>query len=726
MTSQVDNPAMEIKIRLDRADPLKLRKTHTIILNEGNREAKRAEILDYFHRTYTLDEKLLEVLRDDETFYRRADPLRHPLIFYLGHTAVFYINKLVIAHLLESHQRINPRFESLFAVGVDEMSWDDLNESHYDWPAVSEVRRYRDQVRHVVDELIRTLPLEMPINWTNPWWAIMMGIEHARIHLETSSVLIRQLPIERVQEHPYWPLCTQSGPTPDNELLDVPGGKVHLGKSKEPRLYGWDNEFGRHEVDVPAFKASKYLVSNGEFLDFVNDAGYETSKWWTEEGWRWRNYRQARHPLFWIAQDKAHWKLRTFVHEIDMPWDWPVEVNYLEAKAFCNWLGAKTGKSLRLPTEDEWYRLRDYCNIADQPDWIDAPGNINLEHFASSCPVNRFAFGAFYDVIGNVWQWTETPITGFDGFEAHPFYDDFSTPTFDNLHNLIKGGSWISTGNEATRDSRYAFRRHFFQHAGLRYVESDAPVVIPVQDLYETDETICMYSEFHWGDEHFCVGNFPRRMAQICLELTEGLPRRKALDLGCAAGRATFELARSFALVQGVDFTARYIQMGTTMKERGRIKYIRKEEGELTTFCERRLSDFQLQDVAASVEFWQADACNLREQFTGYDLVLAANLLDRLYSPRKFLAAIHERIHPGGLLVISSPYTWMKEFTPRLEWIGAFRKDGEPYSTLEALNDILGEHFEHVGNPRDIEFVIPETARKFQHTIAQITVWKRK
>ncbi len=119
----------------------------------------------------------------------------------------------------------------------------------------------------------------------------------------------------------------------------------------------------------------------------------------------------------------------------------------------------------------------------DQPYWDRAPGNINLEHYASPCPVTEFGFGDFHDVVGNVWQWTETPITGFPGFEVHPCYDDFSTPTFDARHNLIKGGSWISTGNEATRDSRYAFRRHFFQHAGFRYIESEKAVKVSCRRL---------------------------------------------------------------------------------------------------------------------------------------------------------------------------------------------------------------------------------------------------
>ena len=65
--------------------------------------------------------------------------------------------------------------------------------------------------------------------------------------------------------------------------------------------------------------------------------------------------------------------------EIDIPWNWPVEVNYLEAKAFCNWKGAKTGTPIRMPSEDEWNRLRDICRIPDQPEWDEAPGNINLE-----------------------------------------------------------------------------------------------------------------------------------------------------------------------------------------------------------------------------------------------------------------------------------------------------------------------------------------------------------
>ncbi|MBT8352643.1 MAG: 5-histidylcysteine sulfoxide synthase [Deltaproteobacteria bacterium] len=698
-----------------------IRNTRTIILNSGSAEAKKEEIRDYFHATYSIDEQLYETLKYDKSFYIRAEPLRHPLIFYLGHTATFYINKLIIAKLI--NQRINPRYESMFAVGVDEMSWDDLDESHYDWPTVADVKTYRDKVRSLVDALITSMPLVMPITWDHPFWAIMMGIEHQRIHLETSSVIIRQLPIDHVRILPLWEICPDTGPAPKNELLSVAGGRVNLGKSTNSSLYGWDNEFGQHQYDVWDFSASRYLVSNHEFLEFVEDKGYSKSEFWTDEGRRWVDFTKAERPRFWIKKGNTY-QLRTMAQIIPMPWDWPVEANYLEAKAFCNWLGAKHHQSIRLPTEDEWYRLRDLHNIPDQPFWREAPGNINLEHWASSCPVTRFRFGDFCDIIGNVWQWTETPTTGFTGFKVHPFYDDFSTPTFDTQHNLIKGGSWISTGNEATRDSRYAFRRHFFQHAGFRYIQSKQPLE-EQQAMYENDSAVSQYCEAHYGEDYYNVENFPLKCAKLALGYMIDRPKIKALDLGCAVGRSAFELAREFDSVDGLDFSARFIRIGFQMKQKGSIHFELQEEGDIVSYHEKELEEFGLEQFKHKVEFFQADASNLKSQFTGYDLILAANLIDRLYDPVKFLSTIHRRLNKNGLLILTSPYTWLEDFTKKENWVGGIRKDGEPYTTLEGLQDILSHHFRMLDEPRDIEFVIRETHRKFQHTTSQMTVWER-
>jgi 5-histidylcysteine sulfoxide synthase/putative 4-mercaptohistidine N1-methyltranferase len=699
-----------------------LRNTRTPILNQGDAEARREEIRQYFHATYSLDEQLYETLAAEKAFYLRPEPLRHPLIFYLGHTAAFYINKLIVAGI--TTRRIDPGYESMFAIGVDEMSWDDLDEAHYDWPTLDAVNAYRDTVRGVVDETIRTMPLTMPIGWDNPFWAILMGIEHQRIHIETSSVIIRRLPIEMVRQLPLWDICPDSGEAPKNSLLPVAGGQVVLGKSMDHPLYGWDNEYGCQENDVRDFAASRHLVSNREYLGFVEDGGYEHEEHWTPEGWKWVAYSRARRPLFWIDSPGGY-RFRTMAQIIDMPWNWPVEVNYLEAKAFCNWLARRTGRPIRLPTEAEWHRLRDLHDIPDQPYWPKAPGNTNLEHWASSCPVDHFRFGEFFDVIGNVWQWTETPITGFDGFRIHPYYDDFSTPTFDTQHNLIKGGSWISTGNEATRDCRYAFRRHFFQHAGLRYVESSQPLALP-EAMYETDAAVAQYCESHYGMEYFGVANFPARLAAIGLEYTRGRPRRKALDLGCAVGRASFELAREFEHVTGIDFSARFIRIALALKEKGNVHFELVEEGDVVSYHEASLAAMGLDGVTDRVEFVQGDATNLKPQFTGYDLILAANLVDRLYDPRRFVETIHERLQADGVLMIASPYTWLAEFTKKESWLGGFRKSGEPYMTLDALKELLAPHFTILDAPKDVEFILRETRRKFQHAVAEVTVWQRR
>ena len=682
----------------------------------------RQVLREYFLNTFDTYELLFECLKNDAAYYVKPISLRHPLIFYFGHTATFFINKLLLSKLIP--ERLNPHLESMFAVGVDEMSWDDLNDAHYDWPSVAEVKAYRLQVRALVLNLIEYAPLELPLNWHNPWWSIIMSIEHERIHLETSSVLIRQHDLQYVHNHPQWHAHIETDRAPHNQLLYVSEGRINRHQTFDYAYYGWDNQYGQHQADVSAFYASQYLVSNHEFLAFVEAGGYQYFDYWTLEGQAWLQFSKATHPTFWRAQKNGQWQLRLMLEEIEMPWDWPVEVNYLEAKAFCQWKSQYTGKSIRLPTEDEWYRIYQTSTLDHQHSETQKQANLALRYAPHSAPVNVFKHGDFFDVQGNVWQWTETPIYPFEGFQVHPIYDDFTTPTFDGKHNLIKGGSWISAGNEARSESRYAFRRHFFQHAGFRYIESSKEVS-EYQSQYETDHLVSQYLEFQYGAQYFDVDNFAHALVQLARAYYLDGACKKALDLGCATGRASFELAKDFEYVIGLDFSARFIQQADALKQGQTLHYTIAVEGELVDYKACQLKDLALLEAAQHVDFFQADACNLKPQHQDFDFILAANLIDRLHHPKAFLSKIHQRLNIGGILMLTSPYTWLEEHTERSEWIGGFKASGESFTTLDGLQALLGEHFEMITTPIDVPFVIRETARKFQHTLSQVTLWRR-
>src|SRR5471030_2994217 len=292
--------------------------TQTLRLNGINAAEKRREILEYFNQTWDLYESLFDCLSDERAYFDKAISLRHPLIFYFGHTATFYINKLMAAGLIS--ERIDDGIEAMLAIGVDEMSWDDLDNSHYSWPGVAQLRDYRGKVRTVLADFIENMPIVLPLSWESPAWVILMGIEHERIHLETSSVLMRQLPVEWVKPQAHWPACTHvredRAAAPHNTLVSMPGGQVTLGKTDD--TYGWDNEYGTSHSEVKPCKASKMLGRNAEFLELVQAGGYQNAQWWDEEGQGWRDFAGATMPTFWVgsAADPDALKLRMMAEEI--------------------------------------------------------------------------------------------------------------------------------------------------------------------------------------------------------------------------------------------------------------------------------------------------------------------------------------------------------------------------------------------------------------------------
>ncbi|AIO00050.1 5-histidylcysteine sulfoxide synthase, putative [Leishmania panamensis] len=648
-------------------------------VDSGDPVAKMEEIRNYVHNTMEMFERVFDSLPYEESFLMPPiHKLRHPMIFYYGHTACFYINKLCVAGLTE---RINPTLENMCAIGVDEMSWDDLNEAHYSWPSVEEVCEYRRQVRDRIDHLMSSgkFPLEMPLTLANStksdanlfWWVMLMCAEHERIHFETVSVHVRELPMKYVTTamSDVWRRCSDtSTQAPINDLVPIAGGKVQVGRTPDSRLYGWDCDYanGHNIVEVAPFKASKYIVSNAEFFSFMKAGGYRVQRYWDEEGWKWVQWKKPEHPWFWVRDEarSSGFALRLQTELIDLPWNWPCELNNLEAHAFCSFKSEQLGKKVRMLTEAEWTLLFDRYIGKDQPEWGErAPGNISLEHYQSSCPVDKFQHGDLYDVIGNVWQHCECFVYPYPGYRVHPLYDDFSLPTFDGRHTCMKGGTWASSGNMATRDARFAFRRHFFQYIGLRYVEG--PEVQELQGKctgFGLDPEVdiitdtCFRDSFQ-GLPNGCVAIADHAKRMFAEHAT--VPAVRAMDIACGGGRVTFELTTAFQQVIGVDYTARRLVPAFAIRERGDCQYSveNSTNGERTARYVNS-NNFPWGPTRERATFFQADPTNLHTHLSDFSLVVCWNCLERSYHPSAIPAHLLGRVVKGGLLVIGGDYQW--------------------------------------------------------------------
>ena len=230
---------------------------------------------------------------------------------------------------------------------------------------------------------------------------------------------------------------------------------------------------------------------------------------------------------------------------------------------------------------------------------------------------------------------------------------------------------------------------------------------------------------FGWGENPLDVPNYFVHCAELAVSYMQSHPKTRALDVGCSIGRGSFELARTFDEVIGVDLSAHAILEAQRLKESGTLSYALPLEGELTTPYEVKLNKFGLEHASKKVNFWQGDACALKPLFTDFDLVFAINLLDRLYDPLAFLTDITHRMRKDGMLMLSSVYDWRADITPKEKWLGGYEKAGVSVTTMQALEKILSPHFRLV-DVQDVPYVKCETARTYRYAVAQMSIWQRR
>jgi SAM-dependent methyltransferase len=179
-------------------------------------------------------------------------------------------------------------------------------------------------------------------------------------------------------------------------------------------------------------------------------------------------------------------------------------------------------------------------------------------------------------------------------------------------------------------------------------------------------------------------------------------------------GRSAFELSASCDEVIGIDFSHAFIKAATALRDGERLDYQVREEAHMRRqLVAARPSHARPERVA----FEHGDAMDLRADLGDFDRVHAANLICRLPDPVRFLNRLPALVKPGGELVLATPCTWLTEFTPPDRWPA-----GETFAWLKQR---LGPDFELMHDVHE-SFLIRETARKFQWSLAQVSLWRRR
>jgi len=238
--------------------------------------------------------------------------------------------------------------------------------------------------------------------------------------------------------------------------VEIPGGAFLLGATPD-YPFVFDNEKWAHRVELKPFRIARAPVTNAEFAAFVEDGGYLQERWWSREGWAWRQQAEAERPVYWSREAGGRWLCRRFDQFVPLQEHLPViHVNWYEADAYCRWAGR------RLPTEAEWEMAAAAEPVEDAHSgrgaawrkrmfpWGDeppTPDRANLDWRAMGCvEVGALPDGDSYfgcrQMIGNVWEWTADDFLPYPGFVVDP-YKEYSAPWFGD-HKVLRGGCWTT------------------------------------------------------------------------------------------------------------------------------------------------------------------------------------------------------------------------------------------------------------------------------------------
>jgi ergothioneine biosynthesis protein EgtB len=402
-----------------------------------------------------------------EAYAARPIALRHPFVFYEGHLAAFGVLKLLREAL--GRPAVDADLEVLFERGIDPpVEGGAAPESA--WPPREAVTAYVRRADAAVEDALASGACAAHGD------AVETVLEHELMHLETLRYMLHQLPDDRKSGPGPRAGAASGGEAPRDARVRIPDGVATLGASRGEIPFGWDNEFPKACVFVPAFSIDRVPVTNADFLAFVDAGGYADASLWASGDLEWLSRAGISHPPFWRRSSGA-WSWAGQFGLVPLPPDWPVWVSHAEASAYARWAGA------RLPTEAEFHRAA--FGTPEGPErahpWGDAApgpahGNFGGDRDdpvpAGSRPLGASAWGVD-ELVGNGWEWTSSPFAPFEGFEPMATYPRYSTDFFDGRHFVLKGASPATPAGLVRRSFRNWFQpRYPFVFAKFRCVRA--------------------------------------------------------------------------------------------------------------------------------------------------------------------------------------------------------------------------------------------------------------
>ncbi|APE25527.1 MULTISPECIES: ergothioneine biosynthesis protein EgtB [Streptomyces] len=377
---------------------------------------------------------LLTSCVEDGELTAQHSPLMSPLVWDLAH--IGNQEELWLWRAVAGREALRPEIDSLY----DAFEHPRATRPSLPLLAPGEARTYAADVRlRVLDVLERAEFDGRPL--LRDAFAFGLVAQHEQQHDETMLITHQLRKGPAVLTAPPPPAGPRD-PLPAEVL--VPGGPFTMGTSDEP--WALDNERPAHIRDVPAFHIDTVPVTNGAYLAFIADGGYEERRWWRPEGWAQIREHGIAAPLFW-RRDGAQWLRRRFGVTEPVPEDEPVlHVSWYEADAYARWAGR------RLPTEAEWEKAARHDPASGRSrryPWGDAdprPEHANLgQRHLRPAPAGSYPEGAsplgVRQLIGDVWEWTASDFLPYPGFTVFP-YKEYSEVFFGPDHKVLRGGSF--------------------------------------------------------------------------------------------------------------------------------------------------------------------------------------------------------------------------------------------------------------------------------------------